>query len=785
MSGRAAGADSSYVKNLGPFRLAVALLAVLALASVAGAQPIAQIRIGTRPEGAKFRVDGVEYQSTQTFLWPSGSKHTVLIFSNQIGTVVGRRLGFNGWTAQTAAGPVDLGTNTEIVVTADSSIREIIGGITSEVLLKVLFASCPDPTVQCASSNGRVTVNGSIFFGETDVWVPADSNANIQAQPLPGFVFSGWAGAAPGQERMPFLILPMDRPRTLRAFFDGAARVSLRTIPEGLSVLVDRSSQITPAEVDWAMGVPKVLGASSPQRDEFGGLWVFEGFDNGLPKGQNVTYTPALGNNNQQILTARFSPGAAITFATQPPGLRLRLDGQEIFDRNYSQFRAIDSEVTVEAPAEQRDSNGRVYTFVGWSNNGTATQRLLVTRAGLNLTANYRLMPRVILESIPAGQTVSVDGRTCRTPCTLDRERDSRSSLSAPLVIPQTELTRLEFAGWTDGGDAERSLLFDADLKRIAVRYETAHRISLRAMPASAGSFTFDPPSPDGFFRTNTAVTVSANGRPGFRFRRWEGDLQGTFPSSIINVGSSRVATAMFDVVPFTDPNGVQNAAGKTPLPGVAPGSAAAIIGLNLAANLETGPASPLAQTLGGVVVRLGSRMLPLFWVSSERIEFQVPSDLEAGRYRLTVQRSGQPDGEAEMEVVPNNPAIYTRDDVTIEGRPAVGVFLRPNGSRVGPGNPARVGETVTALATGAGRYDLRLPDGFAAPGDFPFRLADPLEVLYGADQVLQPEFAGAYGSLVGVNAIRFRIPEVPAGVLEVRVRVGGRESNAVSLPIE
>ena len=98
----------------------------------------------------------------------------------------------------------------------------------------------------------------------------------------------------------------MDRPRTIRAFFDGSARISLRTIPEYMQVLVDRAPVSTPADVDWAQGVPKLLGGVSPQRDDSGGLWVFDSWDNGLPKGQNVTFTPVVGKNDQQILTARF-----------------------------------------------------------------------------------------------------------------------------------------------------------------------------------------------------------------------------------------------------------------------------------------------------------------------------------------------------------------------------------------------------------------------------------------------------------------------------------------------
>jgi uncharacterized protein (TIGR03437 family) len=347
-----------------------------------------------------------------------------------------------------------------------------------------------------------------------------------------------------------------------------------------------------------------------------------------------------------------------------------------------------------------------------------------------------------------------------------------------------TSGSRYEFAGWGDSNEIQRAIAVDADLKRVTARYQPAHRLIVTAQPAGAARITYEPDSNDGFYREATAVTVKMEARPGFRFRRWNGDLDGTFPQQILALTGPREATGLFDIVPFADPAGVQNAAGKTPLPGVAPGSMAAITGANLASSMETGPANPLAQTLGGLVVRIGTRLLPLFFAGPDRIEFQVPSDLEPAAYRLSIQRSGQPDTEASMEVVPNNPGLFSRDDIPVPGRPALAVAIRANGSRITPADPARREEEITLLATGCGAYDLRIPDGFALPAEPAYRLVDPVEVLV-ADRVFTPTFAGGHGTLVGVNAIRFKVPDLPPGVSEVRLRVGGRESNPVSLPIE
>ena len=73
-----------------------------------------------------------------------------------------------------------------------------------------------------------------------------------------------------------------------------------------------------------------------------------------------------------------------------------------------------------------------------------------------------------------------------------------------------------------------------------------------------------------------------------------------------------RVVTAQFDRVPFIAPAGIKNAAGDTPVDGVAPGSIISIYGASIATRLEIGPSNPLAQSLAGVLVLLGDRLIPL-----------------------------------------------------------------------------------------------------------------------------------------------------------------------------
>jgi uncharacterized protein (TIGR03437 family) len=757
---------------------------MLGLGTAKAQEPVSQVRIGTSLPNARFNVDGIEYQSTQTFFWSRGSKHIISLTPLQDSRSSGSRFIFTGW----ALGDGSIfSQNSTATITADPSITSVIANVSMEHTMMLYFYDCPNPLIRCQGSNGQVTVNGNIYYGGTQLWIAAGTNVVMAAEPYAGFVFGGWGQAfGPDRDRLPIQTFVMDRPLNVFARFDGAKPIRLETVPSDLVVLVDRTPIQTPADVDWAFGTPKLLGAVSPQRDPYGNLFVLDGFD-GLPKGQNVIYTPGVGQNNQTTLTARFIRGAAFNVSTQPVGLKVKVQGSDN-PVGYNFYAGVDRNVDIEAPLEQTDLNGRKYVFEGWSNEGAAAQTIKVTDRGINLIARYRKLPRVIVDTRPSGYPVQVDGSTCRTPCTLDREADATVRVTASRTASlSSEISRMEFAGWQDGGGEalnERTVTFEGDAKSVVATYVSAHKIFISANPERAARFTFTPTSPDGFYRTGTNVTMRVDSQPGYRFRRWEGDLSGTFASAVLPVNGPKQAVANFDVVPFTDPTGVRNAAGETPEPGVAPGSVAAIIGVNLVDRTEQGPSGPLAQTLAGIVVRIGTRLLPLYWVSPERIDFQVPSDLEPGTYRVTIQRTGQPEVNSDMVVVRNAPGIFTRDDGPA-GQTPLPVAIRNDGTQVTLDAPAVPNEELTLLVTGSGPYDLRSPDGFPLPDYLTYRLLDPVQVLLG-DAAIDPAFAGGRGGQVGVNSIRFRVPSsAPAGsTLSLRIGVNGKVSNEAALPI-
>ncbi len=247
-------------------------------------------------------------------------------------------------------------------------------------------------------------------------------------------------------------------------------------------------------------------------------------------------------------------------------------------------------------------------------------------------------------------------------------------------------------------------------------------------------------------------------------------------------MSAPRSVRAQLDRVPYIAPAGVVNAAGATPQTGVAAGSVVSIFGASLAPDTVTGPASPLAQTLGGVAVRMGDRLLPLFFVSPSQINVQLPDDVAPDTYRLTVSAEGLPDVQAAVTVVRNAPGLFQQS----AGEKTLAVAVHEDGSAITMDAPARRGELVTIYGTGFGPTDRPRPAGFALPDAPPFLIADPVEVSVG-DGGSQPASAFAVAGRIGVDAAQFRVPgEVASGVpAAVLLRVNGQDSNTVLLPVQ
>lgn len=752
------------------------LLAIVAPRSVEA--QIASVRIYTDISGVYFYIDGQVFTGPVTVLWPAGSKHTLRAVLMQAGVRPGTHYDFGSWTD--SSGLLNDSHDT-VVVTADPSISYFKANFTIQYAVSVSFYRCAD-AAPC-DSPGTVYVNDQVLTQSGEVYVSAGSNVSLRATPSAGYVFAGWLPAQATASQAFVISLPVTEPLFLTARFQPARRIRIESSPPGLQVAPDRLPMNSPALLDWGWDTTHTLGVISPQNDRQGGVWVFQSWSDGGGATHAFTVPSGEGNSTPLTLTAKFVPAARVTFLTSPPGLKLTIDGRQNW-LGYNFSWGAGETHAFEAPARQTDAQGRAYVFRAWSNDGPAAQQLSIGEGdlgGIRLTAYYEMLGRISIRSVPAGLSMRVDGEECATPCAIDKPQGTAVRVAAPASIALNDASRLDFDQWNDGQGAARTITPGADVVTLTATYKTMNRLTMAADPAEGAAFRVQPDSPDGYYDARAQVSVALAGRPGFRFLRWEGDLSGSFTSGALSLSQPRSVLAVLDRIPYVPDAAVKNGAGDGPQSGVAAGSVIAITGVNLAAEFVQGPDSPLAQTLADVTVRCDGRILPLYFVSPEQVNAQLPSDLPEGPHTLVLRWEGKPEVHSDFTVVRNAPGLFhgVVNDVDYV------VASHEDGSAVTPDSPARRGEVITVYGTGLGPYDPPVPDGFAAPDGAVFAVSDAVEVV-AADAVAPAIDATAAVGRVGIASVRFSVSgDWASGPLPLKLRVNGQESNTAALPVE
>ena len=761
------------------------ILSPFLLAASLAAQTTSSVQISTVPAGLQFYVDGQKFVSAATLLWPQGGKHAITTDAFQNGPQAGARYVFSSLTSN--LGPIDDPTK----ITADPNFTwiQITFATSYAVDLNYFVPSgdvvlCPPDSTGPFVSPGTVYFNHQPFCQNVEIFVQQGSTLNVQAAPNPGWVFQGWL-PTPGvlDSSQAFILnLPVNGPITLFPIFVRARSVSVtvQTTPPGLRVLADRTSYTSPITLDWGINTTHQLGGIAPQYDLQGRLLAFDSWSDGGAYSHAYTVANSPGT---LTLTATYTPGVLVTFLTNPPLLPLTVDGRNNYS-NYTFAWVPGSTHSVTAPMTNTDANGNTYQFDGWSNLGPATQQITASTnpAANRYTANYKLAGSITIQSSPAGVPMQVDGQSCTTPCNVSRALGAAVQVSAPARSLVSDGVRLAFLAWTDNGPATRTLTVGAKPQALIASYGYQYQLNASSNPPNGMTWHTEPASPDGFFNAQTGLMVSVETQPGFQFLKWSGDVNGSMPSVSLAMNAPRKVIAELNPIPYISPNGIQNSAAQTPHNTVAPGSAVAIYGVNLAADVAAAPEGKLAQTLGQVGVRVGGQVVPLFFVSPGQINVQLPSNLVDGDHTLSVHMEGKPDASETFTVARNAPGLFT----TGAGNTAIAVATHQDGSVISAHSPARHGEVVTLYGTGLGPYHPEPTDGVAVPSNTKYPLADPVKLMSGKQQA-SPLWAGAAPAKIGVAVVQIKIDDsFPHGAnAVVKVHVNNAESNTVVLPVQ
>lgn len=210
--------------------------------------------------------------------------------------------------------------------------------------------------------------------------------------------------------------------------------------------------------------------------------------------------------------------------------------------------------------------------------------------------------------------------------------------------------------------------------------------------------------------------------------------------------------------------SGAVNAASFKPV--VAPGMILAVFGKFLAGAAQSAGVVPLPTTLGGVTATIGGTATPLYYVSPDQINLQVPYGMSAGAVTLRVTYNGQ-----------------TATTALTIAATAPGIFTFGNGGPV-PDQMARRGQTITLYTTGEGTATPTLVTGSLPNSTTTPRPSGTVAVTVGGIPATIA-YLGVPPWAIGVTQVNYTIPaNAPLGVASVVVTVGGVASAPVLLAI-
>lgn len=249
---------------------------------------------------------------------------------------------------------------------------------------------------------------------------------------------------------------------------------------------------------------------------------------------------------------------------------------------------------------------------------------------------------------------------------------------------------------------------------------------------------------------------------------------------------------------PFITQAGVVNIATFANEP-IAQGDILAVFGDQFASagSTYTNSGTPLASQLGTTQVLVNGVAAPLYYVSRQQINFQVPySTAVAQIATIQVVSNGTTSNIRSVEATGVVPRILLWPTSFVQGNYGIAVnadgsLALPTGDSFGVFNahPTRAGATVVFYCIGLGQTSPGATDGTAASSQ-PVESTSAVSVTFGSSLTgsvtTQSTFAGLVPTLVALYQVNVQVPNgVPIGSsIPVYFNLNGNSGNSVNIAI-
>jgi uncharacterized protein (TIGR03437 family) len=202
-----------------------------------------------------------------------------------------------------------------------------------------------------------------------------------------------------------------------------------------------------------------------------------------------------------------------------------------------------------------------------------------------------------------------------------------------------------------------------------------------------------------------------------------------------------------------------------------APGMLVSVYGAALGDFAQSAGTVPLPQYLAGFEASVNGVTAPLYYVSPNQVNIQIPYETQPGSAALIVGNPYANSNNFALQIVAAAPGIFMT-----------------NGSPAAPFSSAGRGQTTTLFITGEGQVTPSLATGASPASGTPLTQLPtpklPVTVTVGG-QTAAVDFVGIPVGLVGVTQINYTVPTgISTGVQPVVVTVGGVASQAANLTV-
>jgi uncharacterized protein (TIGR03437 family) len=211
----------------------------------------------------------------------------------------------------------------------------------------------------------------------------------------------------------------------------------------------------------------------------------------------------------------------------------------------------------------------------------------------------------------------------------------------------------------------------------------------------------------------------------------------------------------------------------------LSPGTIVSIYGSHLGSQAAQPTNIPLPTKINGTSVLIGGILSPLFYVSPNQINVQIPFELNvAGQYQVIVNANGALTPPQPIQITETSPGLDTFPDGSL-----VAVHAS-DGTLVSATSPAQRGEYVVMFLLGLGVTDAAGTTGDSASLTVLSRAIVRTSITMNNTPV-PVAFAGLTPGFVGLYQVNLQIPDTqPGGNVVVSVSQGDATGNSGILPI-